>query len=573
MNPKSQNIISPIPPVLDVLRKDIDWIDDQILDLLEQRYAVVKKVAWAKHRETEQALALRPSREAAILDRLSTRAIHVPQADVAHIWRSILSLSSHHQRAYRILVTGPETARVALLTLAASRYTGIAVEWRDDGAAALEAAERGDAVLLIPADQWDAARHGGLDLIAQHPTGCLDHPWGLELGRLGSDEARVEEWTPDSWRARVHQQQPAYPEPRAARDAIGELAAGSGIAPLDEVSELQALIADAQAGRGVFIQAGDCAERMDADAAAVGAMASLIDRLGSELETRLDLPAVRLGRLGGQYAKPRSQVAEGAGASRVPAYRGDAVNGRAACPLERTPDPSRLLLARDQGLRVRDWLDNTAIRTSHEALLLDYETALTRSVGRRTWSSSAHSLWLGDRTRDLAGAHVEYLRGLANPLGIKCGPTLGAEELVNLLERLDPDGAPGRIMLVSRLGAAHIEDRLAPLMAAVKDSGRSVLWLCDPMHGNNRSANGTKLRLMPEIIAETRAFVRTTRSLGIHPGGLHLEVTPRPVLECVERIEDATADRPFESLCDPRLNPEQALRVVAAYADAMECCA
>ncbi|UUR08359.1 3-deoxy-7-phosphoheptulonate synthase [Sphingomonas glaciei] len=570
MNPKSQNIISPIPPVLDVLRKDIDWIDDQILDLLEQRYAVVKKVAWAKNRDAEQALALRPAREAAILDRLTARAIHVPQADVAHIWRSILSLSSHHQRAYRILVSGPDTARVALLTLAASRHAGVAVEWLEDGAAALEAAGRGEAVLLVPADQWDAGRHVGLDLIAQHPTGCLDHPWALELGRLGSDEASRADWSPHSWQTRVHQQQPAYPEPQAAREAMRELAAGSGIVPLDEVTELQALVAEAQAGRGLLIQAGDCAERMDADAEEVRAMAALVDRLGTELEERLGLPATRLGRLGGQYAKPRSQAAEGEGAARVPAYRGDAVNGRAACPLERTADPSRLLLAGDQGLRVRGWLETAAVRTSHEALLLDYETALTRTAGGTSWASSAHSLWLGDRTRDLAGAHVEYLRGIANPLGIKCGPTLGPEQLVALLDRLDPNGTPGRIMLVSRLGAAHVEDRLAPLMAAVKDSGRSVLWLCDPMHGNNLTANGTKVRLMTDIVAEVGAFVRTARSLGVHPGGLHLEVTPRPVLECVERIEDATADRPFESLCDPRLNAEQAVRVILAYAAAME---
>ncbi|NJC06600.1 3-deoxy-D-arabino-heptulosonate 7-phosphate (DAHP) synthase class II/chorismate mutase [Sphingomonas kaistensis] len=571
MNPKSQNIISPIPPVLDVLRKDIDWIDDQILDLLEQRYAVVKKVAWAKHRDAEQVLAVRPAREAAILERLSARAIHVPEADVAHIWRSILSLSAHHQRAYRVLVSGPATARAALLSLASARYSGVPVEWLDDQGKALEAAERGEAVLLVAADQASDGLRQGLELIAQHATGCVEHPWALELGRLGSDDHARDGWSPGSWQGKVHQQLPAYPEPRLAREAVQHLADSSGIVPLEEVAGLQALVADAQGGRAVVLQAGDCAERMDAAAQDVHAMVALVDRLGADLEERLGLPAIRIGRLGGQYAKPRSQAAEGEGTARMPAYRGDAVNSRSACPHGRTPDPSRLLTARDQSERVRGWLAGRSIHTSHEALLLDYEAALTRTSKGRSWATSAHSLWLGERTRDVAGAHVEYLRGIANPIGIKCGPTLEAEQLTALLDRLDPDATPGRITLVSRLGAGQVEQRLPSLMAAVRASGRPVLWVCDPMHGNNRSANGTKLRLVPEIIAETEAFVRIAHRSGVVAGGLHLEVTPQPVLECVERLDEATADRPFESLCDPRLNAEQALRVVAAYAAAVEC--
>lgn len=573
MSPNHQNIISPIPPVLDVLRRDIDWIDDQILDLLEQRYAVVKRVAWAKNRDAEQALAIRPEREAAILERLSARAIHVPAEDVGQIWRSILSLSARHQRAYRIAVCGPTSARAALLAAAAARYGQVVpVEWTEDRDAAIAAAQRGEVILMIPAEEWAGAQGGNLDLIAQTATGSIDHPWALELGRISRDEQREAGWTPTSWKRKVHQQLPAYPDTRIARETEAELAASDGIVPLAEVAQLQSALANAQQGRGLLIQAGDCAESLHATADDVQAMAALLDALGDDLQARTGLPSIRLGRMGGQFAKPRSQTAEGEGAGRVAAFRGDAVNGADACPVDRTPDPRRLLLARQQSRRVRSWIEDggSTVRTSHEALLLNYEAALTRSVGGRTWASSAHSLWLGERTRDLHGAHVEYLRGIANPIGIKCGPGMTPDQLAGLLERLDPERTPGRIMLVERIGHALVDQRLPALIAAVQRTGRDVLWLSDPMHGNNRMANGTKVRLLPEIVAEAEGFVRACRQAGVHPGGLHLEVTPRPVLECVERIEDAAADRRFESLCDPRLNAGQAAEVVAAYAAALE---
>lgn len=570
MNPEHQNIISPIPPVLDVLRRDIDWIDDQILDLLEQRYAVVKKVAWAKNRDAEQALAVRPAREASIIERLTARAIHVPEGDVAQIWRSILSLSAHHQRAYRVLIVGPESARLALLTLAAARHVdGVPIEWSDDRASAIDAAKRGEAVLVLPADEWIGMEDSGLDLIAQHATSSPEHPWALEVGRLSNDEQRRTDWSRTSWKNKVHQQLPAYAEPKAVRAAERDLDVSTGIVPLGEVNGLQELVAEAQAGKRVMIQAGDCAEAMDASKDEVLAMAALIDGLGNLLAAKVDRPAIRLGRLGGQYAKPRSKAIDGEG---VAAYRGDAVNGRGCSVQERRADPGRMLLARDQAERVREWLTEAGrpIHLSHEALLLPYEAALTRMVRGRAWATSAHSLWLGERTRDPEGAHVEYLRGIANPIGIKCGPGITAEQIKTLLERLDPHRSPGRIMLVSRIGCGLVEQRLPALMAAVRQSGHEVLWLCDPMHGNNRSANGTKVRLVPEIIAEVEAFVRIALSERVHPGGLHLEVTPRSVLECVERLDEAAGDRPYESLCDPRLNAAQAGRVVAAYAAALE---
>jgi 3-deoxy-7-phosphoheptulonate synthase len=269
-------------------------------------------------------------------------------------------------------------------------------------------------------------------------------------------------------------------------------------------------------------------------------------------------------------------MTEELGPLRLAAYRGDAVNGVGSCPQKRTPDPRRLLLAYEQSQRVHSWLriaegqlTRARVYTSHEALLLNYESALSRSARDQAWASSAHSLWLGERTRDLDGAHVEYLRGIANPIGIKCGPSMTPDHLCALLDRLDPQRTPGRIMLVSRVGQDLVEERLPLLMAAVQRAGRDVLWLCDPMHGNNRTANGTKVRLVPEVVAEAEGFARASRAMGVHAGGLHLEVTPRAVLECVERIEEATADRPFESLCDPRLNAEQAARVIGAYAAAL----
>lgn len=566
MSPKSSNIIQPIPEALEVLRKDIDWIDDQILDLLEQRYAVVKRVAWAKTEEAEPALAIRPSREAEILQRLSARAIHVPEADVARIWRSIMSLSAHHQRSFQVLVSGPENAKLALMQLASARYGEVVdVTWAEQRDEAVAAAERGEAILVIPADEWKDAANWGLDLVGQHATGCVEHPWALELGRLGRNEKPAARWTPTSWKGKVHQQLPAYPDTRRAADAEQLLADAAGIVPLAEIAELQGRVAEAQRGKAIVIQAGDCAERMDAGHAEVAAMAALVDALGEQLESLTGLPALRLGRIGGQYAKPRSQAADGA----VPAYRGDAVNGREACPVDRIADPRRLVEAHAQALRVRGWVPQQ-VRSSHEALLLPYEAALTRTAYGRSWATSAHSLWLGERTRDPEGAHVEYLRGIANPIGIKCGPSMTPEELLSLLDKLDAQRTPGRIMLVSRIGCDLVEERLPILMAAVREAGHEVLWLCDPMHGNNRSANGTKVRLLPEIIAEVEGFVQVAKSEGVHPGGLHLEVTPSPVLECVERIEEAAASRPYQSLCDPRLNAEQAKRVVAAYAAALE---
>ena len=188
----------------------------------------------------------------------------------------------------------------------------------------------------------------------------------------------------------------------------------------------------------------------------------------------------------------------------------------------------------------------------------------------RWWARSAHSLWLGDRTRDPRGAHVEYLSGIANPIGIKCGPTIDPDQLLVLLDRIDPMRTPGRIMLVARLGHQLVADRLGGLMEAVRRSGHPALWLCDPMHGNNLVVDGVKTRLVPDLVSEVEHFVTIARSVGVQPGGLHLEVTPRPVLECVDALVQADPLRCYESRCDPRLNADQAMRLVTRFAAALK---
>ena len=334
-------------------------------------------------------------------------------------------------------------------------------------------------------------------------------------------------------------------------------------------------MAEAQQGRRLLIQAGDCAEPIDATRDDVVAMQALIHKLGDQLEHQ-GQPVIRIGRLAGQFGKPRSISAEVADGSTIPVYRGDAVNRPGTSAIERAADPQRLHEAYDQSCRVAAWLSGTVtagrpLFTSHEALLLNYEAVLTRrGAADRCWrATSAHSLWLGDRTRDLRGAHVEYLRGIANPIGIKCGPAIDPAQLLALLDRIDPQRTPGRIMLVARLGHERVAGQLGPLMEGVREAGHPALWLCDPMHGNNRTIGGTKTRLVGDIVSEVRQFVAIARTVGVHPGGLHLEVTPAPVLECVDELVQACAPRRYDSRCDPRLNSVQAMHVVQSFADAV----
>ncbi|MGI8931359.1 MAG: 3-deoxy-7-phosphoheptulonate synthase [Sphingomicrobium sp.] len=593
MKHNHNTIVTPILPALNVLRGEIDRIDDQILDLLEQRYAVVRRVSRAKAGDTATALPVRPRRERHIVERLSARAIDVPAEDVAHIWRSILSLSARSQRAYRITLWSPEPARAALAGLAAARFGAtVPMEWAASANEAIAAAHTGDSILLMPADQLQPSQVPELDLIGQYPLDCLHHPWALAMGRLaaeidapppglGHPPQANGDWTPTSWKRRVHHQLPAYRNSPLLEAVQIRLAHAEPVVTAEATAALSAQLVEAQQGRRLLIQAGDCAEPIDATRGDTLNMSALIHHLADQLERGRGMEVIRLGRLAGQFAKPRSASAEQAGGTTLPVDRGDAVNQFGASAAERAADPARLHDAYTQSRRVGGWLAEQAhdsggegrlLFTSHEALLLNYEAALTRRDPQngRWWARSAHSLWLGDRTRDPRGAHVEYLRGIANPIGIKCGPGIEPDQLLSLLESIDAARTPGRIMLVARLGHDRIAGRLGRLMEAVRGAGHPALWLCDPMHGNNRTVDGVKTRLVPDLVAEVEQFVAIARSVGVHPGGLHLEITPEPVLECVDDLAHAHPQRPYQSLCDPRLNPDQAMHVIERFAAALE---
>lgn len=584
-------VVTPIIPTLDALRGEIDLIDDAILDLLEQRYAMTQRVSRSKAMASGNVLPIRPQREREILARLSARATRVPPKDIAHIWRSILTLSARSQRPYRVMLWSPEDSRVALAGLAATRFgTAVPILWAASAAEAIEAARAGDTILLMPADLVQSSQVPELDLIGQYPLDCLHHPWAAAMGKLarepevpapgpGTATPREREWSPASWKRCVHHQLPAYGDPQALKTVEAQLMRVAPVVDAHGIDALAAALIKAQQGRGLVIQAGDCAEPIDGTRRDTTDMSALVHRMADELERR-GWPAVRIGRMAGQFAKPRSASVEQADGAAIAVYRGDAVNRPGASATERAADPDRLHEAYAQSCRARDWLAEHALArvgphrplfTSHEALLLNYEAPLTRRGDDGCWRAlSAHSLWLGDRTRDPRGAHVEYLRGIANPVGIKCGPSIDAEQLLALLERINPERTPGRVMLVTRLGHEKIADRLGPLMEAVRGAKHPALWLCDPMHGNNRTINGVKTRFVSEIVSEVGQFAKIARSIGVHPGGLHLEVTPAPVLECVDDLAQAYAPRRYDSRCDPRLNSVQAMHVVESFTAAIE---
>jgi 3-deoxy-7-phosphoheptulonate synthase len=375
------------------------------------------------------------------------------------------------------------------------------------------------------------------------------------------------DWSPASWRGCEARQQPAYGDPEALAAALAGLGAYPPLVPAAEVHALKAALADAQAGRAFLLQGGDCAESFadfgpDAVRRSIALLAAVSRRLGEAS----GLPVVRIARIAGQFAKPRSRAWERRGARRLPMYRGDIVNGFAFDEAARRPDPDRMFRAYAQSAATLGHLAADSgpdrVWTGHEALLLPYEQALVRRDGAGWYGSSAHFLWVGDRTRFDGSAHVELLRGLTNPIGIKCGPALTPDLLLRLLDRLDPVREPGRITLIARMGADRIDAALPPLLRAVRAEGRPVLWCCDPMHGNTiRAHNGYKTRPMARILAEAGAFFAACRAEGATPGGLHAEITAAEVAECTGGSAGiAERDLPggYRSLCDPRLNPGQA---------------
>ncbi|WP_043632444.1 3-deoxy-7-phosphoheptulonate synthase [Nonomuraea candida] len=359
---------------------------------------------------------------------------------------------------------------------------------------------------------------------------------------------------------------------------VAELARRPALVSFAATRALRERLAEVATGGGLVLHAGDCAELF------AEVLPGLVARKAAQLAELATILAgvagpagtVVVGRIAGQFAKPRSHPTEAAAdGTRVPIYMGDAVNGLAATPHARTPRPGRLLLAYDKSAEVLAHLAAARtphpVFTSHEALLHPYEEPLVRPAGiaGTAYASSAHLLWVGERTRQADGPHVALAARIANPVAVKLGPSARPQDVTALVEALDPGREPGRLAFVTRLGAGRVAESLPGLLAAARRAGARPLWLCDPMHGNTERHGGYKIRVVDRVVAEARSFVRLARRHGVRPAGLHLEITPDDVAECLDH-----AGRPLPGIdpsryrtgCDPRLNPEQARRVVTAFA-------
>jgi len=437
-------------------------------------------------------------------------------------------------------------------------------------------------------------------------------------------------WNPHSWQRFPAMQQPDYADPSELEAVLARLRRMPPLVVPQEVDRLRGLLAEAAAGRRFLLQGGDCAEQFkDCTAESIAGKLRVLLQMSVALTHGGRKPVVRVGRIAGQFAKPRSRPTETVRGRELPSYRGDLVNSLEADEAARRPDPGRMLEAYfhasatlnhlralaaggyadlhhperwelpgeagrvpeyrrtlDQvresldflealGGVQRDALERIDFYTSHEALLLPYEEALTRWVGEVSayYNLGAHTLWVGERTRQLDGAHIEYLRGLRNPIGVKVGPSATPDHLVALLDRLDPQREPGRVTLISRFGAAKIREALPPLLAAVQATGRPVLWSCDPMHGNGtESASGLKTRDFGAILSELRQAFELHRAHGSHLGGVHIELTGEAVTECTggsEGLSEADLAKAYETGCDPRLNGTQSLEMAFLIAEMM----
>jgi 3-deoxy-7-phosphoheptulonate synthase len=369
---------------------------------------------------------------------------------------------------------------------------------------------------------------------------------------------------------------PLWPSARQLDDTLAELRRRAPLVRFARCRALQHELERVAAGDGFLVQAGDCAE-LFAEVSERTSMrkATQLRELSRLVADTTGRRAVVVGRIAGQFAKPRSAPLEYRAGTALPVYRGDAVNCRTATAVARRPDAERLLTAYDKAAETLGHLAGLPVFTSHEALLLEYEEALVRAdseTGAR-YASSADLLWVGDRTRQAGGAHIGLLAGIANPVAVKLGPTATPRDVVALVNRLDPARRPGRLVFVARLGAARVRSVLPRLAEAARAAGAQPVWLCDPMHGNTvRIADGRKTRTVDDVIEDVLGFVHALRGAGVHPAGIHLETTPDPVTECVETRSEARTPRHLPRYwtgCDPRLNPGQARRVTAAFAAAV----
>jgi 3-deoxy-7-phosphoheptulonate synthase len=375
-------------------------------------------------------------------------------------------------------------------------------------------------------------------------------------------------------------QQPEWGDASQVRRVRETLEARPPLVRAGDIRTLRSFLARVADGDALVVQAGDCAEDVNEHTPGyVSRKTAVLDLLAGALRLSAHKPVVRIGRIAGQFAKPRSRPTEVCGGVEMPSYRGDMVNGPEPDPESRQPDPLRILagyMAANDIMEHLGWKGPTAgtgieapVWTSHEALLLDYEVPMVRrDEAGRPYLGSTHLPWIGERTRQVEGAHVALLSQVFNPVACKIGPSTTPDELLLLCQRLDPDRAPGRLTLIARMGAESVADRLPPLVEAVRAAGHPVSWLTDPMHGNTVQApGGTKTRMVDTIVCEVRAFQLAVAAAGGVAGGVHLETTPDDVTECASdaagllRVGDK-----YTSRCDPRLNPRQALQVVSAWA-------
>ena len=444
----------------------------------------------------------------------------------------------------------------------------------------------------------------------------------------------AERWTPSSWRAKPIQQAPAYPDPAALADAEKTLAGFPPLVFAGEARKLKRALGEVATGQSFLLQGGDCAESFaEHSADNIRDFFRVFLQMAVVLTFAGASPVVKVGRIAGQFAKPRSAPTEKRGDVELPSYKGDIINDINFTPEARTPDPRRLLegyrqsaatlnllrafatggyanlenahrwmlgFVKDspQSHRYQELADRitetlafmraigldaekhqelraTDFYTSHEALLLGFEESLTRvdSTTGDYYATSGHMIWIGDRTRQPDHAHVEYCRGVKNPIGLKCGPSLKPDDLLRLIDLLNPDDEAGRLTLICRFGSDKVVDHLPSLIRAVKRAGRTVVWSCDPMHGNTVSAGGYKTRPFERVMSEIRTFFAVHQAEGTYAGGVHLEMTGKNVTECTggaRAITEGDLSDRYHTFCDPRLNAEQSIEVAFLVAELLK---
>ena len=445
----------------------------------------------------------------------------------------------------------------------------------------------------------------------------------------------TDRWNPSSWRTKPIQQVPAYPDLAELEAVETQLAGFPPLVFAGEARKLKRALVKVGQGEAFLLQGGDCAESFaEHSADNIRDFFRLFLQMAVVLTFAGASPVVKVGRVAGQFAKPRSAPTEKIGDEELPSYRGDIINGIEFTPDARIPDPRRQLMAYRQSAatlnllrafatggyanlenahrwmlgfvkdspqsgryeelasRITETLDfmraigldpeahpemrSTDFYTSHEALLLGYEQALTRvdSTSGDWYATSGHMIWIGDRTRQPDHAHIEYCRGIKNPIGLKCGPSLKPEELIRLIDLLNPDNEAGRLTLIARFGAEKAQEHLPGLVRMVKREGRNVVWSCDPMHGNTvKAGSGYKTRPFDLILSEIGTFFDVHRAEGTHAGGIHLEMTGKNVTECTggaRAISDAELQDRYHTHCDPRLNAEQALEAAFLVAELLK---